>query len=82
MGDGVLSNTFMRLIVLLFPIQSARNSSAKFDLLIELTEWLNIHAVWRLCAGAKTSDGSKYKNATLGSGAIVGVCMSSLRSIW
>ncbi|CAN0347001.1 unnamed protein product, partial [Ectocarpus sp. 4 AP-2014] len=35
-------------------------------------EWLNIHAVWKLCAGATTSDGGKYKNATLANGEIVG----------
>ncbi|CAB1101708.1 unnamed protein product [Ectocarpus sp. CCAP 1310/34] len=35
-------------------------------------EWLNIHAVWKLCAGATTSDGGKYKNATLATGEIVG----------
>eukprot|EP00903_Cladosiphon_okamuranus_P016353 g15081.t1 len=34
-------------------------------------DWLNIH-VWTLCAGAKTSDGGKYKNVTLASGDMVG----------
>ncbi|CAB1105735.1 unnamed protein product [Ectocarpus sp. CCAP 1310/34] len=35
-------------------------------------EWLNIHACWTICCGAKTSDGEKYKNATLATGDIVG----------
>ncbi|CAB1106989.1 unnamed protein product [Ectocarpus sp. CCAP 1310/34] len=38
-------------------------------------EWLNLHACWPTCCGAKTSDGEKYKNATfatLATGEIVG----------